>query len=109
MIFANIQMDYRSAPGALVVRQGGHEMKRKRIEAYCSCCGREQMFAGREINHWFHATLTVLSLGFWLPIYFAVLLMRFMRPWRCSVCEWHKPEFRKPYIGQMRYPAPEDE
>ena len=109
MIFGNVQLDYWIAPGVLIDRRKVCEMKNKGIEAYCSCCGGEQLFVVKEINHWFHASLTILSLGIWLPVYLIVLLTRFMRPWRCSACGWHKPEFRKPYVEQMRNPVSDDE
>jgi hypothetical protein len=60
------------------------------------------MFETSAINHPFHITASVLTAGLWLAVYGAIALGRVMRPWRCSHCGWHKPEFRVPYTQLLR-------
>ena len=45
------------------------------------------------INHGLHVMLSLATGGLWLVSWLALCIGKFMRPWRCEHCGWHKPEF----------------
>jgi hypothetical protein len=66
------------------------------IVAYCASCRCERVFVRRRVNHLLHLLATVLSLGLWLVVWLGISFEGALRPWRCKICGWHKPEFRVP-------------
>jgi hypothetical protein len=63
--------------------------------AHCPHCRRETLFIPARIRHSRHLLIIVLTAGLWTIVWAALVLGKCLRPWRCSVCGWHKPEFRK--------------
>ncbi len=77
-------------------------MERTGFRAHCPHCRGESIFIHARVSNRRHLVLTVLTGGIWFPVWAALLLGKCLRPWRCGVCGWHKPEFRK--TGQSRTP-----
>jgi hypothetical protein len=71
------------------------KLSRTRFDAYCSRCKRPQIFVERKHKPWLHSLLSIVTLGLWLPVWMAIATAKAMRPWRCTECGWHKPEFRR--------------
>jgi len=66
------------------------------IVAHCAACRCERVFHLHRIRHRMHLLWTVLTGGIWLLPWLAFCIETTLRPWRCTVCGWHKPEFRVP-------------
>jgi predicted RNA-binding Zn-ribbon protein involved in translation (DUF1610 family) len=62
--------------------------------AHCPNCRRETVWVKARISHGWHLLLIVVTGGLWTVSWLALLIGKVMRPWRCEVCGWHKPEFR---------------
>ena len=67
------------------------------IPAYCTRCKCESIFIGKKIRHWLHLLCTLFTGGIWGFAWLAILIEKDLRPWRCSKCHWHKPEFFTPW------------
>jgi len=65
------------------------------LPAYCSCCGEVTRFSRQRVPHLRHACSTLLTAGLWSFVWLGSAISAGMRPWRCSVCGWHKPEFSR--------------
>jgi hypothetical protein len=65
------------------------------FKAHCPHCRREEDFIHARLSCRRHLLLTILTAGLWSVVWAALLLGKCLRPWRCSICGWHKPEFRK--------------
>jgi len=63
--------------------------------AHCPHCRRESVFIEGRVAHRKHLLLTIVTAGLWLVPWAAMILGKLLRPYRCQVCGWHKPEFRK--------------
>jgi hypothetical protein len=63
--------------------------------AHCPHCREERVFIHARLSIRRHLILTILTGGLWGVVWAALLIGKSLRPWRCSVCGWHKPEFRK--------------
>jgi hypothetical protein len=63
--------------------------------AHCPHCRQEQTFVHAHLSHRRHLLLTILTAGIWSVVWMALFIGKCLRPWRCGVCGWHKPEFRK--------------
>ncbi len=63
--------------------------------AHCPHCRCESLFVEARVAHHKHLIFTVLSAGLWLIPWAALVLGKLLRPYRCQICGWHKPEFRK--------------
>jgi len=48
-----------------------------------------------KVVHCRHLVLTILTAGLWSISWLILCVGKALRPWRCSVCGWHKPEFRQ--------------
>jgi len=68
-------------------------MRQDKIRAHCPSCRHQQIFIEDKINHPLHLTLVFLTGGLWLVSWIAICIGKFLRPWRCEHCGWHKPEF----------------
>ncbi|MGA3170614.1 MAG: hypothetical protein ABSE62_06335 [Chthoniobacteraceae bacterium] len=66
------------------------------IKAHCSHCRCERLFVHARLEVRRHLIITILTTGLWLPVWAALFFSKSLRPWRCGVCQWHKPEFRNP-------------
>ena len=77
-------MDTQEVPGA----------DRKGFTAHCPRCRREQLFTRTQLSIAPHLILSILTAGLWTIVWACLLAGKALRPWRCSVCGWHKPEFR---------------
>jgi hypothetical protein len=62
--------------------------------AHCPRCRRESIFVEAHIAHRKHLLLMIATAGLWLVPWCAMILGKLLRPHRCYVCGWHKPEFR---------------
>ncbi len=71
------------------------KVEREKIAGYCSACKCESVFERHQTRHKLHFVFTVLTGGLWLIPWLAVCIEGALRPWRCDVCGWHKPEFRR--------------
>jgi len=63
-------------------------MTKDKIHAHCARCRHQQIFVRADINHGLHLLLALVTGGLWL----ALCIGKFVRPWRCEHCGWHKPE-----------------
>ena len=50
----------------------------------CTSCGVPRMHVQRKANHFFHLLLTVLTVGFWIPVW--VLVSVFQARPQCMTC-----------------------
>jgi rubredoxin len=76
-------------------KKAGLGSERTGFTAHCPHCRQESVFEHARIANRRHLLLTVLTGGIWIFVWLALLFGKCMRPWRCRVCGWHKPEFRK--------------
>ena len=53
---------------------------------YCRNCGKQVRAIRQEPNHILHLLITVFTLGFWLPVWFLVIVVGVMTRWRCQEC-----------------------
>jgi rubredoxin len=74
--------------------KGGSGPERIGFTAHCPHCRRESVFIHARIRNRLHLLLTLLTGGVWCLVWFALLFGKSLRPWRCRICGWHKPEFR---------------
>lgn len=51
---------------------------------WCGRCGKERLFRRHEPEHWLHLGLSIVSGGWWLPVWLYLTLFR--GPFRCSRC-----------------------
>ncbi len=70
-------------------------MRPAKIWAHCPCCRHTQRFSRVETNHLLHLVLTVVTLGLWGISWLAILIGRWVWPWRCHQCGWNAPDFSK--------------
>ncbi|HEX4084319.1 MAG TPA: hypothetical protein VHY22_05370 [Chthoniobacteraceae bacterium] len=70
--------------------------------AYCSWCKCERDFVKSRVHNSRHLIATILTGGLWLAGWLAVCIDTALRPWRCHVCGWHKPEFRVPLNESLK-------
>jgi hypothetical protein len=63
--------------------------------AHCPHCRGESIFLETRVSTRKHLLLTLVTAGLWLIPWSALLMGKVLRPYRCGVCGWHKPEFRK--------------
>jgi hypothetical protein len=75
--------------------------ERTGFTAHCAHCRAERLFVHVRVAVWRHALLAVLTGGLWLMVWAALMMGKWMRPWRCAVCGWHKAEFRKKSAGPI--------
>jgi hypothetical protein len=73
----------------------GSEPGLEGFTAHCPRCRQESLFVEAHIAHRKHLLLTLVTAGLWLVPWCALILGKTLRPYRCYVCGWHKPEFRK--------------
>jgi hypothetical protein len=73
----------------------GHPAGRAGFTAHCPRCRRDEVFIHARLARRRHLILALLTAGAWLPVWFALFILKSLRPWRCRACGWHKPEFRK--------------
>lgn len=66
-----------------------------RVWAYCPTCCHRQRFIHVEVNHAFHAVMTVLTCGLWLISWAAVWIGYRFVPWRCKHCGCSAPDFHR--------------
>jgi hypothetical protein len=59
-------------------------MSTEQASRYCKRCNRQMLVARAATNHVLHLILSVLSLGFWIPIW--ILSSIKFGGWRCQVC-----------------------
>ncbi len=76
-------------------KSGGSGAERTGFAAHCTHCRRETIFTHVRVSNRRHLLLTVVTGGLWSLVWAALLVGKGLRPWRCSVCGWHKPECRK--------------
>jgi hypothetical protein len=73
----------------------GIDSGRAGFTAYCPHCRREAIFVHARLRNQRHLLLTLVTAGAWAVVWAALFIGKCLRPWRCGVCGWHKPEFRK--------------
>jgi len=83
-----------SAMGSgILILKVEHE-KQEHFQAHCTRCKCGRMFVKHQVNHAGHLLATLLTGGLWAISWIAVCIEGSLRPWRCEVCGWHKPECR---------------
>ncbi len=80
----------------------GPGLARAGFKAHCPHCRQESVFVRARVSNTRHLLLTLATGGLWGVVWAGLLLGKGMRPWRCGMCGWHKPEFRK--IGETLSP-----
>jgi hypothetical protein len=76
--------------------------RRDEFTAHCSSCDSQQSFKRRRIRHALHLLGAILTAGLWSIGWIAISIETALRPWRCRMCGWHKPEFRMPLKEALR-------
>ena len=61
-------------------------MGAKRTELHCCYCDSTQTFRKARIDHFFHLTISVVSLGVWFPVWVVLIMHREFQPWVCRAC-----------------------
>lgn len=56
------------------------------IRRNCKTCGGPRPFTKSGINHILHLLLSILTFGFWIPVWILLGLLSLMRPHRCEHC-----------------------
>lgn len=56
------------------------------IRRFCRECNLYRPFEKERINHILHLILTILTIGFWFPVWCLCGLSRALEPWRCREC-----------------------
>lgn len=70
---------------------------------WCESCGKERLFRRHEPEHWIHLGLTLVSGGWWLPVWLYLTLFR--GPFRCSRCgERYRPPARATPVSAWSVP-----
>ncbi len=80
----------------------GEEAECGEFAAHCASCRCERVFVRPPTGNLRHLILTLLTGGLWLIVWLAVSIERSIRPWRCEICGWHKPEARVPLREALR-------
>ncbi len=61
-------------------------MPMKQTSRYCRECGRRTLHATTSFSFLLGAILTVITCGFFIPIWIFIGLADMVRPWRCQQC-----------------------
>ena len=82
-------------------------MRKDKIRAHCPRCRHQQLFVQAETHHVFHFLLTLCTAGLWVISWLAVCVGKYVRPYRCEHCGWHKPDLTGDFVPVVRtYRAP---
>jgi hypothetical protein len=58
----------------------------KTVQRKCGICAQARPFQKEKINHILHLLLSVFTLGFWAPIWLALIFINLLSPYRCNTC-----------------------
>ena len=58
------------------------------------------------MSHWRHFFATILTGGLWLIPWIAVCIEATIRPWRCEVCDCHRPVLPAPETKPLQSTEP---
>jgi len=58
----------------------------KQSSSYCKTCGKQTLHTKETPNHILHLLLSVFTLGLWLLVWLALVLISSGKRPRCSVC-----------------------
>jgi hypothetical protein len=61
-------------------------MNPDKIWAHCPQCKSTQRFVRVQMNHRFHAALTILTVGLWGVSWLALAIWHRFWPWQCKNC-----------------------
>lgn len=56
------------------------------IRRACPDCGQHRPFEKQKPNHVLHLILSCCTLGCWLLVWFGLVIMNVLRPYRCREC-----------------------
>jgi hypothetical protein len=65
-------------------------MATKTITRNCRGCAQRRPFQKQGPNHILHLVLTVLTLGWWSPVWLLMGLANMFQPYRCGFCGGRK-------------------
>lgn len=65
------------------------------FKAHCPHCRHETLFVRARLSNRRHLLLTIVTAGLWAIAWCTLFIGKCLRPWRCSLCGWHKPEFHR--------------
>ncbi len=60
-------------------------MAQKQTGSYCTHCQKDVMATGTRPNHLLHLMLTLVTLGFWIPIWLSISICK-LEGYRCTQC-----------------------
>ena len=61
-------------------------MSQKIIQRHCSTCQQPRPFTKDGANHILHLILSIVTVGFWLPVWLLVGVCSFLTAYRCQFC-----------------------
>ena len=61
-------------------------MSKATVRRNCPDCGQNRLFEKSAPNHVLHLILSVISIGFWIPIWILLVVANAFTPFRCPVC-----------------------
>jgi len=61
-------------------------MGRDTKQKMCNECGQHRLFEKPTPSHVLHLLLTLVTVGFWLPVWFLCCIANGLTPYRCTVC-----------------------
>ncbi len=57
---------------------------------WCKRCGQYRQGVRQGANHVLHLLLSVLTLGWWIPVWILICICGTTAGWRCSQCGYQK-------------------
>jgi len=82
------------------------EDDRMLMVAYCAHCRSLERFIPTKVANHRYLIFSLLTGGVWLIPWLTAVIGKAMRPLRCKVCGWHKPEFRRGIYIQVQVERP---
>lgn len=56
------------------------------MRSYCRGCYENRPFEKQRASHVLHLLLSIVTCGFWLPLWFLCILSAALEPYRCRSC-----------------------
>jgi hypothetical protein len=61
-------------------------MSKSTIRRMCKDCGQHRPFSKDRCNHILHLILSVITIGFWTPVWLLLGIINLCKPFRCESC-----------------------
>ena len=56
------------------------------IQRHCGTCGQKRPFSKKGVNHILHLLLSIVTVGFWIPVWLLVGVCAALTRYRCQFC-----------------------